>query len=153
MLLRCSSAQLKRGVLGHDRTSLGSWTSWLGAPLRELQYSAQMVAFLVRSRGSIEGMRAYFLHRTRDSSGDDTYQWEGPWPSDCVVSSLEIDPKIAGLDGLPDPYRMICAPAGSLPDYSQITAVCPTPILYSHAPCLRLGAGRCIADTRTPAAG
>ena len=53
----------------------------LGAPLREMRYNAQQVAFLVRSRGSITGMRDYFLKRTRDSSGVDTYMWEGPWPS------------------------------------------------------------------------
>lgn len=54
-------------------------------------YTMEMLSYMAAGRSCASGIRRWFLDRSRDSSGNDTYTWQGPWPSDCVTHSGHED--------------------------------------------------------------
>lgn len=66
---------------------LGAWTQFQVDTKDDVLYQLTMLDFLIKGQSGPTGLRDWFLERSRDSRGEDTYEWQGPLQAECTTYS------------------------------------------------------------------
>jgi hypothetical protein len=57
----------------------------------DLLYNVTMLRFLIAGQSGPSGLRSFFLERSCNKDGEDTYLWNGPLASNCITYSGHAD--------------------------------------------------------------